>query len=196
MSERKYCTNCGATLSEGAIYCSRCGRAVASIPPPSPEASSGPAPAPQPPGQAAPYTSYRYEHRYEKQEKHEKHEKGEKAEKGGRSGWAGPLFGGMVVIWLGIALLLASNGNILWQNWWNWFLVGLGIILVIDGIMLTVLRGSAYPFIGFFIGGVIVFFFGFTPTFLNLSFWPVVIVVIGIAIIVGAVFGRRRIPAP
>jgi uncharacterized membrane protein len=194
MSERKFCTNCGAALSEGAIYCSRCGRAVASMPPPQPQPS--PEPTAQPPSQAPASVSYRYARRHEKQEKHEKHEKSEKAEKGRISGWTGPLFGGMIVIWLGVTFLLASNGNILWGNWLSWFLTGLGILLVLDGIVLTAIRGNAYPQIGFFIGGMILFLIGFTPIFLGFDFWPLLIVAIGIAIIVSAVLGRRRIPMP
>jgi len=192
MSERKYCTKCGAPLAEGALYCSRCGTAVSQNPntPQAPGPAVPPPPAPE---------SYRYGEKYEKHEKHEKREKGEKAEKGGgRAPWVGPLFGGLIVIWLGFTFLLAASGTILWVDWWRWFLVGLGILLVVDGLILSVVRGRAYPFIGFFIGGIIVFLIGLVPfgVVAASTLWPLFIIVIGVIIIIGVLVGRRRVPPP
>lgn len=197
VSERKYCTHCGARLAEGALYCSRCGTPVplATAAPP-----AGPTTVPPPP------PSYSYE----KQEKHEKHEKGEKsekhekAEKGGRSGWVSPAFGGSIVIWLGITLLLEVSGTIAGPlAWLRWFLAGLGILLVLEGLVLSAARGRAYPFVGFFIGGIAVFLVGLfligvAPyTIIAASaLWPLLIIALGIIIIIAVLFGRRRVPPP
>jgi hypothetical protein len=188
MSEIRYCSNCGTTVGEGALFCSRCGRPIPQAQP----ASATPAGGAGPSG-ASP--SYRYE-RHERHEKNEKREKGEKQEKGGRNGWIGPVFGGSVLIWLGIILTLGFYGTIHLSDWWNWFLVGLGIILILEGAAFSISRGRPYPFIGFFIGGIIIFLVGFAPIFTGFNFWPLILVIIGIFIIAGSLLGRRRAPKP
>jgi len=192
MSERRYCSNCGAPISEGALYCGRCGRQLNDVP----TASSTPPPTWGSPGTPTSSQPPYHNERYEKHEKQEKREKGEKHEKGGRNGWIGPLFGGTVLIWIGIILTLAASGSISWNVWWDWFLAGLGILLVLEGAILSISRGRSYPFIGFFIGGIVVFLIGFTQLFSAFNFWPLILVIIGIFVVAGALMGRRRTPKP
>src|SRR3989442_6934818 len=83
-AEAKYCSNCGALIPEGAMFCPKCGRPVSS-------ASA------QPPAPSRPY-------RYEKHEKREKGEKGEKPEKGRDGGSSGAPLGGAVPVSLAISV--------------------------------------------------------------------------------------------
>jgi hypothetical protein len=180
----RFCSKCGAALPQNASFCPSCGTSAA-------------------PGfgQQAPPTPPRWEGRreYEKQEKHEKHEKQEKHEKHekGRGGdITGAITGGLVLIWLGISFYLAQTGYISWSNWWELFLVGLGVIIILQGV---VRYGQGHgPFTGSIIAGLILiligaaFYWGFQ--FANL--WPLIFVAIGIAVLVSAAYGRRRVPSP
>lgn len=188
MSDSKYCSNCGTLLQEGSMFCSRCGRSVAGA-----AASAGQAVPP-------PYPRQRGE-KGEKEEKNEKdqrekNEKDEKGEKGGRESWVPSLFGGLVLIWLGITALIAFTSPGGWSNWGYYFLIGLGVILILEGIVLGSRRGSYSPYYGFIIGGVIVALIGLTPLYWSYSVWPYIIIILGIFVILIAILGRRRTPRP
>jgi hypothetical protein len=120
----------------------------------------------------------------------EKHEKSEKSEKGGRDGWVASVFAGIIIIWLGLSFALLLTHYI--TSWWPYFLMGLGVIIILEGLILAVRRSHFYPFIGFFIGGAIVFLFGMGDAFRPIDIWPYILVVIGILIIAIAFSGRRR----
>jgi peptidoglycan/LPS O-acetylase OafA/YrhL len=130
----------------------------------------------------------------EKSEKGEKHEKEEKMEKGG-SGMGGALVGGLVLIWLGIAVYLQQTGTFSSNDWSAYFLVGLGLILVADGLLRS-MQGSR-AFTGLIIGGAVLVLIGATVVQSSWqSFWPLILVIIGVAVIVGGFSARRRSPSP
>jgi hypothetical protein len=185
LSEAKYCHKCGSALPTGSSYCPICGTPVPSAP-----VGTGAQPAPSP----GPYSrrAYRYE-KYEKQEKLEKNEKGEKGT--GRPGSIiGPVVGGLILIWLGITFYLQEIGSIPLANWWAYFILGIGFILVLQGLL--VYSQSRRPFYGPFIGGAILILVGVSFIYNAWgNFWPLILVVIGIAILASALTWGRR-PAP
>jgi hypothetical protein len=135
--------------------------------------------------------------RHEKNEKREKREKREKQEKGRGGDLAGAITGGLVLILLGTLFYLAQNGTIsvTWNNWWEYFMIGMGAILIVAGLVRYAQRG--YTPMGSFIGGFVLIFFGLAfVSSNNLSLWPLILVVIGVAAIASAFSGRRRNPAP
>jgi hypothetical protein len=179
--DNRYCSSCGAQLSPGAAYCSRCGTPVSGAP-----TSGAPPPATPPSGR------YRRDYRYEKYEKQEKREKQEK----GRGGnIAGPIVGGLILIWLGATFYLQEIGFIPTTTWWAYFLAGIGGILILQG--LINFGVSRRPFIGSFIGGAILLLIGlfFIANIQNI-FWPLILVVIGVAILASSFTARRRTPPP
>jgi len=181
-SGAKFCAKCGATLPENATFCPTCGSPVAG------------APAQQAPtGSATPGRRY---DRYEKHEKQEKHEKNEKNEKGRGGDISGAITGGLILIWLGITFYLAQSGRVSWDNWWELFLIGLGAVLIVQGVIRYAQNRTS--FIGTMIGGVIILLIGLV-FYIGADvgdLWPLVLVVIGIAVLVSAVLGRRRVPTP
>ena len=189
--ESRFCHRCGAPLSPGSAFCARCGTPVSGT-----AAPPGPTMAPS----ATPSAPSTWERRYEKQEKHEKREKREKNEKQekGRGGdLAGAITGGLVLILLGTLFYLAQTGtiSITWSNWWEYFIIGMGVILIITGFVRYAQRG--YTPTGSLIGGAVLILLGFAfVSSNNFSIWPLVLVVIGVAAIASAFSGRRRNPAP
>jgi hypothetical protein len=145
------------------------------------------------PAAAAPGPAYQYPtHRHEKEEKREKNEKNEK----GRGGdITGAVTGGLILIWLGVTFFLSENNYFPAGNWWAYFLMGIGAILIIQGVLRYGM--SRRPFIGSFIGGAIIFIIGlaFAQNF-SVDLWPLFLVAIGVVILLSAVVGRQRRPAP
>lgn len=179
----RYCHKCGSALPAGATFCPSCGTPVAVAP--SPGQAQGLAQGPQRP------------ERYEKHEKHEKNEKGEKHEKGRGGDLAGAITGGLVLILLGILLYYATVGTtaITYGNFWQYLIVGVGVILIIQGIIRYGERGASY--MGSIIGGAVMVVIGLAfISSANVNLWPLILVVLGVAAIVSAFSGRRRTPAP
>jgi hypothetical protein len=188
--ESKFCHKCGAPLPSGSSFCPNCGTPVAPA-----GAVSGPGPVPPSP----PYAPYseRHHHREEKEEKYEKQEKGEKSEKGRGGDIAGAITGGLVLVLLGVLFYLAQTNyiTITWSNWWEYFIIGLGFILIIQGLVRWGSRGRMYT--GSFIGGAVLIVVGAVfVSEANIELWPLILVVIGIAVVASAFTGRRRAPAP
>jgi len=130
----------------------------------------------------------------ERAEKVEKEEKGEKHEKGRKRDLAGTIFGGEVLIWLGISFWLAQSGTVGWNIWWAYFIAGLGALLIIQGVLRVGMRGSAYQFSGLFIGGAILLVIGLAFIYGTALHWSYILILLGILVIVMAIFGRRRAP--
>jgi hypothetical protein len=200
LSDNKFCSRCGAALQPGMMYCPRCGTAVS--PSTAPPSGAPPTTTP-PPTSGPPPTDWREQRRqwraqrraqqYEKYEKGEKHT--EKAEKGTRGGGIiGPIMGGSILIWLGVTFYLEQTNYLPASDWWAYFLAGIGVIIIIQGLLSYALyRG---PFIGSFIGGAILIAIGlgFIGNFAD--FWPLILIVIGIALLASSLTARRRRPPP
>ncbi len=136
--------------------------------------------------------------RNEKGEKHEKREKNEKGEKSAGGGILGAVVGGLVLIWLGTTFFLEENGYLPSDIWWAYFLTGVGVVLVLEGVVIYS-RGR----VGFgpIVGGAFLIFAGLSAITthnytVQTELWPLVIIVIGALILVSGVFFRRRVPAP
>jgi peptidoglycan/LPS O-acetylase OafA/YrhL len=152
-------------------------------------------PSGQPAAAPGPSYEYRRRHRQEKQEKNEKGEKNEKNEKGRGGDLTGPITGGLILIWLGVTFFLSQNNYISSDNWWAYFLMGLGAILILQGVLRFGM--SKRPFIGSFIGGAVILIIGFSfVQGFSANLWPLILVAIGAAVLLSAVAGRQRRPAP
>lgn len=133
--------------------------------------------------------------RHEKQEKQEKHEKGEKNEKGRGGDITGAVTGGLILIWLGVTFFLQENNYIPSENWWAYFLIGIGAILVFQGVLRYGM--SRRPFVGSFIGGCVLLLIGFSfVQGVTADLWPLILVVIGAFVLLSGTIGRRRRPTP
>ncbi len=133
--------------------------------------------------------------RQEKNEKNEKDEKNEKNEKGRGGDLTGPITGGLILIWLGVTFYLQENDYIAPGNWWAYFLMGIGAILIFQGGLRYAM--SRKPFIGSFIGGAVLLIIGFAfVQNLAVNLWPLIFVAIGAGVMLSALSGRRRRPSP
>ncbi len=169
-----YCTKCGTEVSETAQFCPNCGASL------------------RPSGFVSePSIARRRGEKSEKQEKGEKHEKGEKGE-----GRAGPLTGGLVLIWLGITFFLASSNYISWASWWAYFLLGLGAILLVQAAIIFATNKQRGVVYGPAIGGAVLVAIGAASILSVTNWWWLILVVIGIAVIASALREKGQNPKP
>jgi len=138
------------------------------------------------------------------QEKAEKQEKPEKKEESIDEKWArdplGTAMGALVLIWLGVVLLVANAGLlgtlVKWDNFWAWFLMGLGVIMVVEALIRLVVPAFRRPMLGKIIGGVVLFLIGASATFIKTfnwdKWWPIIPIAFGVAILLGGLFRKRQ----
>ncbi|MGD2295951.1 MAG: hypothetical protein PVF22_08945 [Candidatus Aminicenantes bacterium] len=145
------------------------------------------------------------EERY-RHEKDEKDEKGrdEKDEKGRDEKGAGgmeekwrkdPLSGiiaGLIIIAVGVTFLLASQDKIDWSNWWAYLLLGIGCIFILEVLLRSILPAYRRPIFGRLLAGLILIAIGASNIYGIGTWWPLIIIGVGVVIIFSALFRKRK----
>ncbi len=175
-----YCTKCGVEISEGTSFCPKCGASVG-------------------PPERVPYERREKREKGEKHEKREKEEKHEKEEPEKREGdKLGAFVGGAVLILLGVMFYLVQIGTygLTWTNWWWYFLFGLGCILIAYAALRAAVTTYRATAAGPLIGGVILCLVGLAGVINIRNWWPLILIGVGIAIIIGSFVAISRSPTP
>lgn len=143
------------------------------------------------------------EEKREKEEKHEKREKEEKHEKAApekREGdMLGAVVGASILILLGALFSLIQIGTfswITWTNWWWYFLFGIGCILIVSAALRAAVTTYKATAVGPLIGGVILCLIGLAGIINIENWWPLLLIAVGIAVIVGGLVAISRSPKP
>jgi uncharacterized membrane protein len=126
-----YCPKCGSKVDDEMTFCPKCGAPL------TPEKVTTVAPETRP----APYR--REEKTEEKSEKHEKREKQEKHEKR-EYGFMGPLVGGVILLFIGLALYLrvtGYNSDMIWAL----FFVLVGLLVIVGGVYGVIMACRRHP---------------------------------------------------
>ncbi len=100
------------------------------------------------------------------------------------------LFPGLTLILFGVLFLLNQTGAVTGDAWWQSMLIGLGAIMILDGIVRYFSKSFRWGIFGKFIGGLVLIAFG--TLFLTgiSSWWPVVLIGAGAAFVLRP-FWRR-----
>jgi|MudIll2142460700_1097286.scaffolds.fasta_scaffold2797013_1 hypothetical protein len=101
------------------------------------------------------------------------------------------LTGGLILILLGALFLLvqADRLGLTWANWWTYFLVGLGAILILTGLLgLRDRPGESLR--GRLIGGLVLIIVGAVNILGVTTWWPAILVVVGLALVISSLFAR------
>ena len=101
------------------------------------------------------------------------------------------LLPGLILILLGSLLFLTTRGTLSWATWWQYFLIGLGVIFLVDALahyFTPKYRDASY---GKFIPGIILLFIGIAFVYGFSQWWPLVLVAAGIIILINVLFRRR-----
>jgi hypothetical protein len=105
------------------------------------------------------------------------------------------IFGGLVVVLIGGVLYLAASSTVSWLGWgnfWAYFLLGLGILLLIKGIAMFFIRPARNKAYGDIQGGLILGLIGGTLVLLLSggdwsASWPIFLVIGGGVIVFVAI---------
>jgi len=130
-------------------------------------------------------------HLNEKDEKDEKqHEKDEKHTRDPLSG----IFWGLILIMIGAIYFAHNQGYLPEASWWAYVVLGIGIVFLLEALIRGVMpeyRGGAW---GRVVPGLILTMLGlyFIYGFAIGTWWPVILIVVGLIIIIGALFRGSR----
>lgn len=103
------------------------------------------------------------------------------------------LFVGLALVLLGILFLLNQTGAISGDTWWQSFLIGLGVISIINGAIWfnhPVFRWGSY---GKFVGGIILILIGALFMAGFSQWWPVALIVAGVLFLGRFVWRRQSV---
>lgn len=100
--------------------------------------------------------------------------------------------GGLIIILLGVVFLLTTLDYISWGDWWAYFLFGLGLILIVDGLVRVSSRAYHQYATGKFIGGAVLVIIGASHIFGMVSWWPLILIVVGVVIVVSSLLKSTR----
>lgn len=91
--------------------------------------------------------------------------------------------GGLILILLGVLFLLTTLDRISWGDWWAYFILGLGCILILEALIRMASTGDLQPVTGKLIGGSVLAIIGAAYVFGMVTWWPMVLIAVGLVII-------------
>ena len=103
------------------------------------------------------------------------------------------LFFGLIVILAGVFLLLAARDIIEWGDWWAYFFLGIGCILIIEAFARYASPAHRRPIFGKVFLGLILVCIGGSNIYGLEEWWPLTLIVVGILIII---YGMTRTRKP
>ena len=101
------------------------------------------------------------------------------------------IMGGLILVVLGVSFLLANQGLFTRGHWWEYFLVGLGLVFIIDW-AIRAFTGERLRFNGRLIVGIILIGVGLIFLTNFGIFWPVILIVIGLIVLLAGILRNRR----
>ncbi len=101
------------------------------------------------------------------------------------------LFFGLILLLLGVIFLLAAQDVIPWGNWWKYFLIGLGGILIIQAIISYVHPAFRRLRLGRLVFGAVLVCIGLGLLGGFGTWWPLILIAIGLALLLNAWLKRR-----
>jgi hypothetical protein len=100
------------------------------------------------------------------------------------------LIPGLVLIMIGVLLML-SHWGMLNGQWWQYFLVGLGVIFLIEAWIIYINPVTRRPILGRIAAALALIIAGLVFLFDEGKWWPLVLIVIGVGLVLFYVFRRR-----
>ncbi len=101
------------------------------------------------------------------------------------------LFWGLLLILIGLLFLANQQGWIAGDTWWQYLLIGLGAIFIINGLVHYWNPSNRRFGYGQFIPGIVLLLVGLAFIFNFGQWWPIVLIGVGVAILLGFALRRR-----
>ena len=100
--------------------------------------------------------------------------------------------GGLILILLGVLFLLANMDYISWGGWWQYFLMGLGVILILEAIIRSASPSYRKDITGKLIGGFVLIFIGGSFVIGWSNWWPLILIAVGAGILLSSLRKAKR----
>ena len=100
--------------------------------------------------------------------------------------------GGLTLILLGVLFLLANMDYISWSGWWQYFLMGLGVILILEAIIRSASPSYRKDITGKLIGGFVLIFIGGSFVIGWSNWWPLILIAVGVGILLSSLRKAKR----
>jgi len=94
--------------------------------------------------------------------------------------------GGLILILLGVLFLMSEMDRISWADWWAYFLVGLGVIFLIEALLRSFSAEGRKTVGGRLVVGPILIVIGGSHLLGLEHWWPLVLIVVGAGIVISA----------
>lgn len=100
--------------------------------------------------------------------------------------------GGLILILLGVLFLLATMDYILWSEWWAYFLMGLGAILILEVIIRSRSPSYRQHITGKLIGGVVLIIIGGSFVIGMSNWWPLILIGVGVMLLFSSLWRAKK----
>jgi peptidoglycan/LPS O-acetylase OafA/YrhL len=101
------------------------------------------------------------------------------------------LFFGLLLVLLGVIFFLAAQDLMAWGDWWKYLIAGLGGIFVIEALVRYARPAPRRPRFGRLIFGIILIGVGLAFIVGWGSWWPLILIIVGLAILLNTWLRRR-----
>lgn len=101
------------------------------------------------------------------------------------------LYAGLILVLLGIVFFLSSQAWIGKGDWWKYFIIGLGSLFLIEVLVRYLQPTYRRLKFGKLVAGLILVSIGFASLTGIGNWWPLILIAIGLAMLLNALFRRR-----
>jgi len=98
--------------------------------------------------------------------------------------YLGRLSFGVMIIWLGLSFFLVNLNLIYRGDWWIYFLIGLGLILLVESFLKMTNSDYDAPYAFKFIAGLVLIAIGLGAIYGLDRWWPLIIIAAGAGMII------------
>jgi len=106
---------------------------------------------------------------------------------------ASGLLPGLILLLLGVIFLLNQLGALSKDEGWQYFLVGLGVIFLIEAWVQDINPASGRPRAGRIIAGFILIVVGLVFLFSSTQWWPLALIIAGLGLLLNFIIRRRKV---
>lgn len=113
-------------------------------------------------------------------------EKEESKDKAAKTDRYSGITGGLILILLGVLFLLSTHHYIAWYDWWAYFVMGLGVILILDFVVRAASGAERGAHTGKLVAGAVLIVVGASHIFGMSTWWPLILVAVGLILLLSS----------
>ncbi len=100
--------------------------------------------------------------------------------------------GGLILILLGVLFLLANMDYISWSALGQYFVMGLGVVLILEAIIRSTSRSYRKDIKGKLMGGFVLIVIGGSFVTGWSNWWPLILIAVGVGVLLSSLWKAKR----